>query len=244
MPVTVRQPVHGTCVDLSTSLEKPAARGVLYTDSMPRLSIAALAFLGACCVAGCAPEPVLSCQCRLPGWPREQLEGSFVHTIESIDVIEGTYTPPALPPPRAALALVSEDLLVWMLADGEAHLVFRIDAWLAVEPAPGRRSCCGPAWDDIQLVSAPPVWSARNRIGLDPSRELGDVMATVDPTLSFAEPTFAHDALSLDAPPPLVLDEDGRGLVLRTRYLVEPAGCADASCRATVSVTHHLRRAE
>ena len=217
---------------------------MLSAQGMPRRSTTALAFLGACCVAACAPEPVVNCQCGLPGWPREQLEGRFVHTIESIDVIEGPYTPPALPPPRAALALVSEDLLVWMLGDGEAHLVVRIHAWLAVEPAPGRRSCCGPTWDDIQLASTQPVWSARNRIALDPSQELGDVMASLDPTLSFAEPIFAHDGLVVDDPPPLVFDEDGRGLVLRAHYLVQPAGCADASCRATVSVTHHLRRAE
>ena len=206
---------------------------------MPLRTVAALALLATPCLAACEPERVVSCQCGPRAWPREQVEGSFVHSIEAIDVIEGAYTPPALPSPRAALALTSEDFFVWLLDAGAVHVVLRIHSWVAVEAAPGQRSCCGSEWDDVRLASTPLPWSARNRIALDPSRELGDVMVSLDPTLAHVEPIVSERETS-----PLAFDDDGRGLVLRTYYVVTPEGCTDTSCSATVRLTHHLRRPE
>lgn len=182
----------------------------------------------------------LLCNCPLPGTPREQLEGTFVHSLDAIEVLEGEYTPPALPPARRVQATAGENFFLWTLDDGQPLVVLRIYGWVDVRSAPGRSGgCCGPPWDDLELTDPQPPWTERNRFRVDTLHDIGDILVQLDPTLRSAE-----TATSTDYDPSLgiVGDAEGRDLVLRADYSIQPQGCDDISCSATVRLTHRFRR--
>lgn len=183
----------------------------------------------------CAPEAILDCRCISPGVPRELVEGSFLHAIDAVEVLQGDYVPPPLPPPVPAAATSSEDYLVWLL--GEEQLVVRA-VWIDARPDPDADGGCCPGWEGLALTAPQPRWNERSRVRPE-APDLGGAIGRLDPTLASVEPTFlaATDVV------PFELDGDGGGFVLRADYYVQPAGCADASCAAVVRVTHHFRRA-
>lgn len=186
-------------------------------------------------LTACAPAPDVLCQCSTPGEPRGLFEGRFTHSIEAIEVLEGDYIPPALPPARHALGLASEDFFVWALDGGEAHVVLQA-SWVDVRETPGSSGGCCPGWDGLTPSSPQPEWSARNRARLVPL-DLGDTLTRLDGSLALVEPILTD---RLD--PPLVLDGDARGFVLRAEHYVHPAGCSEPACAARVRVIHHFRR--
>jgi hypothetical protein len=191
-------------------------------------------------LAACAPDPAIDCRCSSPGVPRESVEGSFVHTLEAIEVLEGDYVPPSLPPAVPALAFASENYLMWTLGTGEDVLVLRA-SWIDLRPDLAATGGCCPGWDGLALTTPQPPWNERSRVHLDAASELGGAIGRLDPTLTGVEPTFPD---TTEIEPLFELDPDGRGFVLRSDYYVLPAGCAAAGCAAVVRLTHHFRRAE
>ncbi|MBN8612172.1 MAG: hypothetical protein J0L92_16375 [Deltaproteobacteria bacterium] len=182
----------------------------------------------------------LVCHCLSPGTPREQLEGTFVHTLDAFEVLDGEYAPPSLPPARRVRTTAGENFFLWTLEDGQPLVVLRINGWVDVRSAPGRSGeCCGPVWDDLELADPQPPWSERNRLRVDTLHDLGDILVQLDPTLRYAEAAWSAE---YDASLGIVGDAEGRELVFRADYWIQPEGCDDAACAATVRLTHRFRR--
>ncbi len=193
-------------------------------------------------LAACEQRYVV-CTCLPPPTPREELEGTFLHEVESIEVRDGDYTPPPLPLPMVARAMAGENFFLFTLDDSEASIVFRVDAWVDVQRVPGSSGgCCGPAWDGLALTDPQPPWSERNRMRIDTTRDIGTFLTVLDPTLVSAEPAFPEQ---YDGDLGIVGDADGGGgFVLRADHLIHPEGCDDLSCTATVRISHHFRRVD
>lgn len=165
-------------------------------------------------------------------------EGAFVHRIDSIETIDGTYAPPALAPETPAMLRFEEHS--WVAVVGAARIELQILSHGELIEVMDR--CASHAY----VTDTETSWDGLPWAHVAAEEDLGRPTVSFDESIDAIEPSFFAYGYPLgeSIENPLTHDTDRRGFVLAADYVVRPSGCAEATCSSTVRVRHHFRRSD
>lgn len=188
---------------------------------------------------GCEPRSVT---CGVGGvvgpvMNKALFEGTFVHRLGSIEVLEGTYAPPL--PTSMTPAVLRFEEGSWVALVGSGRVELEILSHGDMVEVSDR--CASHAY----VTDAETPWDSHPWAHVAADEDIGRPTVSFDETLETIEPSFfAYVGPDGSVESPLRLDVDGLGFVLAADYVVRPSGCADAACSSTVRVRHYFRRSD